>query len=181
MVLSQTQYEVEHFGSVLLSVTKCQRCGHKQSDIMVLTNREPVALTARINSLEDLRMRVIKSSTATVMIPDFGATVTPGPYSEAYISNVEGLLEKIEDALTFMLGSADRKRLEKGKRILTRIREARELNPNFTLIIKDPLGNSGLISSDPKKVRKRRLTERELLRIKFGQYASKPQTTQQWH
>ncbi len=181
MVLSQTQYEVEHFGSVLLSVAKCQRCGHKQNDIMVLTNREPVALTARINSLEDLRMRVIKSSTATVMIPDFGATVTPGPYSEAYISNVEGLLEKIEDALTFMLGSADRKRLEKGKRILARIREARELNPNFTLIIKDPLGNSGLISSDPKKVRKRRLTERELLRIKFGQYASKPQTTQQWH
>lgn len=171
MTTSHTEYEVEHFGSVLLNVSTCQKCGYKHSDIITLTNREPIAVTARINSIEDLNIRVIKSGTATVMIPEFGATITPGPYSEGYISNVEGILQRVEDALTFMLGSAKGNQLKKGERILNKIRLARETKPNFTFVIKDPFGNSALVSPNPKRLRKRRLPKRELLSIKFGQYA----------
>lgn len=95
---NETQYEVEHFGSVLLSVSTCQKCGYKHTDITTLTAQEPLALTVKITSLEDLKIRVIKSGTATVSIPEFRATITPGPYSEGYISNVEGILAKVEDA-----------------------------------------------------------------------------------
>ena len=94
MLISQTEYEVEHFGAVLLSVAICQRCSYRHSDVIALTNREATALTAKINSLDDLNLRIIKSGTATISIPEFGATITPGPYSEGYISNVEGLLAK---------------------------------------------------------------------------------------
>jgi zinc finger protein len=146
---------------------------------MTLTNQEPMALSAKIISLDDLKMRVIKSGTATISIPEFGATITPSPYSEGYLSNVEGVLERIEDALTFMLSSAKGKRLEKGKRMLKKIELARERTPHFTIIIKDPVGNSALVSSDPKKVRKRRLSRRELLRTRFGQYALVTRTAQQ--
>ncbi len=179
MVTSQTEYEVEYFGRVVFNVATCQKCGYKRSDVMTLTDQEPIALSAKINSLDDLKMRVIKSGTATIGIPEFGATITPGPHSEGYLSNVEGVLERIEDALTFMLSSAKGKRLEKGKRMLKRIELARERNPRFTVVIKDPMGNSALVSSDPKKVRKRRLSRRELLRIKFGQYALVTRTTQE--
>jgi zinc finger protein len=171
MLTSQTEYEVDHFGAVLLSVAVCQRCGYRHSDVIALSNREPIALTAKIGSLDDLNMRVIKSGTATISIPEFGAKIIPGPYSEGYISNVEGLLEKIEDALTFMLSTAKGERLKRGERMLKKMRMARDAKPRFTLMIKDPLGNSAIVSPNPRKIRKRRLTNRELQAIKFGQYA----------
>lgn len=179
MALNHSQYEVEHFGSVLLSVVTCQKCGYKHTDVTTLTSQEPAFLSAKITSVEDLRLRVIKSGTATVSIPEFDATITPGPYSEGYISNVEGILGRIEDALTFMLGSAKGKSLRKGERMLKRMRTAREQKPNFTLVIKDPLGNSALVSSTPGKVRQRKLTTTELTKVKFGQYALLPKQAQQ--
>ena len=172
MMTSQTQYEVEHFGAVLLSVSRCGRCGYRHDDVITLTNREPVELRTKVMSMEDLNLRVIKSGTATVSIPEFGATITPGQYSEGYISNVEGILGKIEDALTFMLSTTKGKRLKKGEAMLKKMRAARESKPKFTLVIKDPLGNSAIVSSNPKKVRKRSLTRRELQKIKFGDYAA---------
>lgn len=171
LISSQTQYEVEHFGSVLLSVSRCQKCGYKHTDVTTLTAREPTALTAKITSPEDLKMRVIKSGTATISIPEFRATITPGPYSEGYISNVEGILGKVEDALTFMLGSAKGRTLQKGERILKRMRMARDENPKFTLVIKDPLGNSAIVSPQQGKAKSRTLTRAELMKIQFGQYA----------
>jgi len=171
MTSTQTEYEVKHFGRVLLNVVTCKKCGYKHTDVQTFTIREPIAIAARINSHEDLSMRVIKSGTATVSIPEFGATISPGPYSDGYISNVEGILGRIEDALTFMLSSAEGKRLKKGEAMLRKIRIATEENPHFTLVIKDPFGNSAIVSSDSRKVRKRKLTKRELPKVKFGQYA----------
>ncbi len=123
-------------------------------------------------------MRVIKSGTATVSVPEFKATITPGPYSEGYISNVEGILGRIEDALTFMLSTAKGKRLAKGERMLKQIRLARDSKPRFRLVIKDPLGNSAIVSPTPRKVMKRRLTKRELLTVKYGQFALAQETGQ---
>ncbi len=171
MAASQTQYEVEHFGSVLLSVLTCQKCGYKHTDVITLTEQQPIALTAKINSIGDLKMRIIKSGTATVKIPEFKATITPGPYSEGYISNVEGILDRVEDALTFLLTTAKGKRLAKGEKMLKQIRAAKDSKPHFTLVIKDPFGNSAIASPDARKVRKRRLTKRELQALKYGQFA----------
>jgi zinc finger protein len=179
MTPSQTEYEVEHFGSVLLSVATCQSCGYRHTDITTLTAKEPISLSVKIASIEDLNIRVIKSGTATVYIPEFSATITPGPYSEGYISNVEGVLDKIEDALTFMLSSAKGKKLLRGERMLKKIRTAREQRPNFTFVLKDPFGNSALVSSKTGKVKKRRLSKTELLKIRFGEHALTQRTPQQ--
>jgi zinc finger protein len=171
MLTSQTEYQVDHFGSVMLSAVICPKCGYRHTDVITLTEREPIVLTAKIVSIADLNMHVIKSGTATVAIPEFGASITPGPYSEGYISNVEGILDRIEDALTFMLTTADGKRLGRGKRMLKQIHAAKDSKPRFTLVIKDPFGNSAIVSENPRKVKKRRLSKRELLSVKYGQYA----------
>jgi zinc finger protein len=172
MITSQIEYKVEHFGAVLLDVTNCPKCGYKHGDVLSLEAREPTLIQARINSLADLDIKVIKSGTATIKIPEFGATITPGPNSEGFIANVEGVLAKVEDALTFMLSSADVERVKIGEKILKQIRYARDSDPDFTLILEDTLGNSGLVASDPSKIDKRRLTKDELREIRFGQYAS---------
>jgi zinc finger protein len=178
MALSETEYEVEHFGSVLLTVATCRNCGYKHTDVMTMTAREPLVLIAKINSLDDLSIHVVKSGTATVCIPEFGATITPGPDSEGYVSNVEGVLGKIEGALTFMLSSAKGKTLQKGVKMLKKIQAAREQKPNFTFVMKDPLGNSALVSSKARKVKKRRLSRAELLSVRFGEHALIQETAQ---
>jgi zinc finger protein len=171
MIINQTEYNVEHFGSVLLDITKCPKCGYRHTDVLPRERKEPTLIQARIDSLADLDTKVIKSSTATVKIPEFGAAITPGPNSEGFITNVEGVLAKAEDALTFMLSSAEPERVKDGENLLKQIRKARESEPRFTIIIEDPLGNSGLVSSNPSKVEKRKLTVEELKEIRFGQYA----------
>ena len=55
--------------------------------------------------------------------------------------------------------------------MLKKMRMARDSKPRFTLIIKDPLGNSAIVSPSWRKIQKRRLTKRELQAIKFDQYA----------
>ena len=172
MITSQTEYDVEHFGAVLFNITKCPKCGYRYTDLLSLEKREPTLIRAKINSLADLDIKVIKSGTATVNIPEFGATITPGPNSEGFITNVEGVLAKVEDALTFMLSSADAEHIKIGEWILKQIRNARNSGSHFTIIIEDPLGNSSLVAPDPSKIEKRRLTKEELREIRFGQYAS---------
>jgi len=171
IITSQTEYNVDHFGSILFSVTSCKKCGYKHTDIFSLEKREPVLLKTKIDSIEDLDIKVIKSGTTTIRIPEFGAKITPGPYSEGFITNVEGVLSKVEDALTFMLSSAEGKRLKKGANILKQMRLARESKPHFTLILEDSFGNCGLVSSNSSNIERRKLSKRELQRIKFGQYA----------
>jgi C4-type Zn-finger protein len=70
-----------------------------------------------------------------------------------------------------MLSTAKGQRLKKGEMMLKKIRSARDSNPRFTLVIKDPLGNSAIVSPKPGKIRKRSLMRRELEKIRFGQYA----------
>ena len=172
MNISQTEYRVQHFGTVLFNTTRCSKCGYKHTDVLSLEKREPIHIQANISSLADLDIKVIKSGTATVSIPEFDATITPGPNSEGFITNVEGVLAKVEDALTFMLSSADAAHVNRGQKILEKIRNARDSEPCFTIIMEDPLGNSSLVASDPSKIERRRLTKNELGEIRFGQYAS---------
>jgi len=171
MTTSQIEYNIDNFGAVLLDVTRCPKCGYRYSDVLSLEAREPILIQAEINSLADLDIKVIKSGTATIKIPEFGATITPGPNSEGFITNVEGVLAKVEDALTFMLSSADGERVKIGEKILKQIRYARNSDSHFSLIIEDPLGNSGIVACNPSKIDKRRLTKEELREIRFGQYA----------
>ncbi len=174
MITSQIEYNIDHFGAALLNVTQCPECGYRHSDVLSLEAREPTLIQAKIDSPADLDIKVIKSGTATIKIPEFGATITPGPNSEGFITNVEGVLAKVEDALTFMLSSADVERVKIGEKLLQQIRYARDSDPHFTLIVEDPLGNSGLVATNPSKIDKRRLTKEELREIRFGQYASDP-------
>ena len=171
-ITNQTEYNVEHFGAVLFNITRCPKCGYRHTDVLSLEKREPTLIRAKINSLADLDIKIIKSGTATINIPEFGATIAPGPNSEGFISNIEGVLAKVEDALTFMLSSADAEHVKIGEKILREIRKARESNPHLTISLEDPLGNSGLVVSDSSKIERRRLTKDELREIRFGQYAS---------
>ncbi|MDD1666900.1 MAG: hypothetical protein LUO96_00385, partial [Methanomicrobiales archaeon] len=72
--------------------------------------------------------------------------IDPGPACEGFVSNVEGILERIEDVLGTVLTWAEGEERENALTLGERIRLAREGSVPFTLTIEDPTGNSAIIS-----------------------------------
>jgi zinc finger protein len=113
--------------------------------VLVLGEKEPSSYTLKVETTDDMNARVVRSGRATVEIPEIGVEITPGPDSEAYITNVEGVLKRIEDVVVSQKGSG------KKEELLKKINDAKEGKLTINLIITDPSGNSAIISKKAKK------------------------------
>lgn len=132
---------------IVISREKCEECGFEDSDIMIANDlNKPVRYTLRIEKKEQINARVVKSKNASIEIPELGIKITPGPSSQSYISNVEGVLMRIEENLEEIkkIKPHEVKKIEK---LIKEIEEIREGKRKATLIIFDPSGNS-LIGDD---------------------------------
>jgi len=168
----ETKHDVDYFGPVLLTTIVCANCGFKHSDVICLNAQEPSSISASIEDTEDLKMSVVRSGNATIRIPELGVLITPGPIAEGFISNVEGVLERVEQVTRMLL--RDPKKRERAERFLQRIKEARDGRLKFTLVIKDPLGNSAIIAKDERKIKRRKLTKREIETLRVRQQTFLP-------
>ncbi len=160
--------EIPHFGEAMIIAGVCC-CGYRHCDTILLSQKEPARYTLTISSLEDLDVRVIRSSSGTIRVPELGIDVEPGPASEAYVSNIEGVLTRIRDIVEFAARSAreagDIEKIEQGDRILENMKMALKGQFNLTVIIEDPLGNSAI---DSEKAVRSALTEEDLAGLKTG-------------
>ena len=52
-----------------------------------------------VESPEDLDARVIRSTSGTIRIPEMGIIVEPGTVSDSYITNIEGVLQRVQKVL----------------------------------------------------------------------------------
>ncbi len=125
------------------SVLKCNACGYRHVDGVLLEKKAPVRLSLKISSPEDMMIRVIRSSNAKVEIPELGIKIVPGMAATGYITNVEGILVRIEDVLQKVENGAKKK---KAKRLLKKIKDVKEGKEVVHLIMEDPTGNSAIIS-----------------------------------
>lgn len=89
---------IPYFGDMLETAVSCKNCGYQSSDSISLEHNEPMRFKLKIDSTK-LSSRVAKSQTATISIPDLGLKVEPGPKSQGYVSNVEGILNRFESAV----------------------------------------------------------------------------------
>jgi zinc finger protein len=160
--------DIPHFGEAMVIAGVCD-CGYRHSDTILLSQKEPVRFTLQISSIEDLDARVIRSSSGTLRIPEIGVDIEPGFASESYISNVEGVLDRIEGIVEFATRSAreagSQEATEKGEEILANIALAREGRFPMTLILEDPLGNSAI---DCERAMKSALSEEDAALLKTG-------------
>jgi zinc finger protein len=140
------QDNIPFFGDILeISMVCC--CGFKFVDTIILSQKEPLRHTKRICSESDLCDRVIRSTSGTIRIPEWGVDIEPGPASEAYITNVEGIIERLQSIVHMAKkwSETDEERL-RAESLLKTMEVAREGKPDFTFIIEDPLGNSAIIA-----------------------------------
>lgn len=159
------ELEIPHFGKVMETTIQCPSCGFKHSDIIALEQNDPAKYTLEINK-NNLSVRVVRSQSATVCIPEVGIKVEPGPKSEGYVTNVEGILTRFESATKKALMLFDDEESQKnGKETLNHIQELKKGNGTATLIILDPFGQSKIVSDNAEIAE---IPEEELRNLKTG-------------
>ena len=143
--MHSNQDNIPYFGDILEVSLFCD-CGFKMVDTIILSQKEPLRHQKRIRNEGDLWARVIRSTSGTIRIPEWGVEIEPGPASEAYITNVEGVIERIQGVVGMARrwSETDDER-NKADALLCTMEEAREGRCDFTIVIEDPQGNSAVI------------------------------------
>lgn len=169
--IREVPYEVPGFGTMFIISMACPHCGFRHRDVLCLEFGEPKRYEFVVEGPEDLKARVIRSSSATIRIPELGVLIEPGPMAEGFISNVEGVLDRVERAAMMMLHFAEApSQRARAHEVLAKIWDAKQGRLRFTLIIDDPLGNSLIAPEDKSRVKVRRLTEEEVRELKSGPF-----------
>lgn len=158
-------YNTPFFGKVLLTTISCE-CGFKHADSIVSDIKKPIRFKIKINK-DNLYTKVIKSTSGTIRIPEIGVDIEPGPASQAFITNIEGILMRVEEIVKMARrwNKEDEEKVRICDQILNRIRDTLEGRDELTLILEDPFGNS-LILSD--KAFRETLKKEEAERLKTG-------------
>lgn len=137
---------VEFFGRMLLVTTYCSNCGFRHNDVIMVDQREPVRIKFTASGEEDLKVRVIRSSHASIRIPEIGVSIDPVTSGESFVSNVEGVLLRVINIMSQLLRDSEGEKREDLLERLKKIGRMRNGLEKFTIIIEDPSGNSAIVS-----------------------------------
>jgi zinc finger protein len=115
---------------------------------MILSSKEPMRYELSVETPEDLDAKVIRSTSGTIRIPEMGIIIEPGAVSESYITNIEGVLQRIKSVLITASNwvKDDEEKSSRSQELLSMLEEVMEGRRKITVIIEDPLGNSAIIS-----------------------------------
>ena len=143
--------DIAHFGKVFIFSMSCEGCNYRKADVEPAEEGEPAKYTLDVDSDKDMNIKIIKAGDATVKIP-YITTIEPGPAGEGYITNVEGLLNRVKAAIEAAgeaeEDAADKKKARKLVKKINKIILGRE---KTKIIIEDPSGHSAIISDKVKK------------------------------
>jgi len=98
LTLMDQETEVPYFGKVFVFSMNCSDCKYNKADVEAADKHDPCKYTFEVTEEEDMKIRIVKSSEATVKIPHI-MTISPGPASSGYVTNIEGILERVKSAI----------------------------------------------------------------------------------
>ncbi len=153
LTLSEAEREIPYFGKVYLFSMNCSNpeCKYSVSDVEAEEQHEPSEYSLEVSKEDHLNARVVKSSNATVKIGRI-MTITPGPASQGYISNIEGVLKRTQNALEMAYDMEDdNSNKKKLKNKLKKLRKVLYGSESINITISDPTGNSAIIHEDAVK------------------------------
>ncbi len=153
LVLTEDEMEVPYFGKMALFSMTCSNCKYHKADIESLEKKEPCKFTFEIEKEDDMKVRVVKSSEATVKIPHI-TTIEPGAASNGYITNIEGVLNRVKHSIEIAKNDEEDEEVKKkAKNLLKKLTRIRWGQEKQKIIIEDPSGNSAIISDRAIKTR----------------------------
>ncbi|MGB9929663.1 MAG: ZPR1 zinc finger domain-containing protein [Methanosarcina sp.] len=147
LIMHWQRDNIPYFGEVMYISAKCE-CSFRFADTMILSSKEPMRYEMLVETPEDLSTRVIRSTSGTIRIPEMGIVVEPGTVSESYITNIEGVLQRVQSVLLTASRwvQEDEEKFSRSQELLCMLEGVFDGKKKITLIIEDPLGNSAIIS-----------------------------------
>ncbi|NJD77363.1 MAG: ZPR1 zinc finger domain-containing protein [Candidatus Methanoperedens sp.] len=164
LVTNWVEQDIPFFGEVMHITSLCE-CGFRYSDTLIMSQREPVHFEFTVKSMDDLNVRVVRSTSGTIKIPELGVDIEPGPASESFISNIEGVLDRVEEILDMVIRWGEEEKTERAHELKCIIGKIKAGESEVTIVIEDPMGNSAIIA---EKAIRRRLTDEEAALLKTG-------------
>lgn len=143
--IKELDHNAPHFDEVLL-VWHCSNCGYKYVDIFPLKIGDSKRFILKVYSPKDLYAKVIRSRSGIIKIPELGVVIEPGSAAHGFITNVEGVIERVIENFKRMilLYDYDEKDFDK---LLEKFLLAKQGKLPFTLILEDPTGMSAIVPS----------------------------------
>jgi len=167
LIMRWQRDKIPYFGDVMYVTGICEQCKFRFTDTMILASKAPMRYELSLKEPEDLNARVIRSTSGTIQIPELGIEIEPGTVSQAYVTNIEGVLQRVMNVLITASKWAleDEEKLARSQELMSIIGDVIDGKRTITLIIEDPLGNSAIVS---KKARARKLTPQEAEKLNTG-------------
>ncbi len=151
LTLMEEEAEVPYFGKVFIFSATCSNCGYHKADVEPAEQHEPARYTLEVSGEGDLNIRLVRSSTGTIKIPHI-ITMEGGSEAQGYVTNVEGLLDRVKKVLEVVRDEEEdaqaRKKIKRMLKKLTRVLWGKE---KLKIILEDQSGNSAIISDKAVK------------------------------
>ncbi len=143
--------DIPYFGEVMYIAAAC-KCSFRFADTIILSQKEPMRYELKLENLEDLNYRVVRSTSGTIRIPELGIDVEPGSISESYITNIEGVIDRIYNVVVTATNWSkdDPEKYSRGLEVQHALEEAMDGKRSLTVVLEDPFGNSAIISEKAK-------------------------------
>jgi len=164
LVTNWVKDNIPFFGEVMHITSMCE-CGLRYSDTMIMAQKKPVRYEMKIRTKDDIDARVVRSTSGTIRIPELGVEIEPGPASESFISNIEGVLDRVDDILKMVIRWNEEDKTRRAQELRCNIEKTKAGEFEITVIIEDPMGNSAIIA---EKATHRELSEEEVACLKTG-------------
>ncbi len=151
LTLTEDELDIPFFGKTAAFGMNCKSCGFNKSDVEAIEPKEPVKVTFTTESDKDMKVRIVKSSEASVKIPQMRMSMDPGPGSIGFVTNIEGLLGKFKKIIEEQRDLAEDPAVKKSaKNLLKKLWKVECGDVPLKIVIEDPSGNSAIISEKAK-------------------------------
>lgn len=160
--------EIPYFGEHTQMTMMCDSCGWKNTDFIPAEGKKPGSWSLKINSIDHMTARVVRSSSCTIRIEEIGLEVEPGGNSSGYITNIEGVLNRFSDIVKMILRQATRDGEETVEKCILRLEKIYEIkngDREVEIILLDPMGHSQILHDDAIS---RELSEDEISDLEIG-------------
>ncbi|KAM6947256.1 zinc finger protein ZPR1 [Lycodopsis pacificus] len=138
--------KIPFFKEIIVSSFSCDNCSWSNTEIQSAgrIQDQGVCYTLKVRTKRDLNREVVKAESATTRIPELDFEIPPFTQKGA-LSTIEGLLDRAAAGLEQeqpIRRETDPEVAEKIDGFIRKLRELKEVEDEFTLVIEDPSGNS---------------------------------------
>ena len=169
MLMLSMSTEIPYFGEHTQISLVCDSCGWRHTDFIPAEGRKPGAWSLVLDSKDKMSCRVVRSSSCTIRLVELDLEVTPGSASSGFISNIEGVIKRFEDAIGTLLrhsqAEEDVESTDSAIVLINRLAKVKLGEQTIEMVLFDPKGRSQIIHDEAIH---RDMTDEEIGAVQMG-------------